>query len=392
MQSTPQVLPSSSALPVSSHRLPTVSATQALKDLQANAPAPLTSGLPQLDTLLGNLGQNDLPQLPSRSTGPRRGTITEIWGPSGSGKTTLAMHFATHALRSDQTVLWLGTSHASTPLVPSRLTSIDSTTSSPHEPLHKFQHLPLPTLSHILTLLLYPPASIPLSSAALLVVENIHAPLDAAYPRFNPPRPGATEAQKWAVNRRYAIMGSLMAALKRVAATHGLAVVVTCNAVTRGRGRGVGAGLVPAVGGVEWERGVGGRVVCFRDFARYHHGAGEEGGEKGGQEERGEWKDGWYLGVTKTGGRNLVDDDGEVGVVIPVEIGNGGMREVGRGEKGVPRMLSPKKVKRKFDEVADSDDEVGSEYGWDEGDEIAAEGLIDEDDLVVQGERKVGVE
>ena len=47
---------------------------------------------------------------------------------------------------------------------------------------------------------------------------------------------------------------------------------------------------------------------------------------------------------------------------------------------------SPVKVrKRKHDEVADSDEEVSSEYGWLDEDAVAAEGLIDESTLVESG-------
>lgn len=182
---------------------------------------------------------------------------------------------------------------------------------------------------------------------------------------------------------------------------HGLAVVVTCNAVTRGRGRGRGEGgavLVSAMGGVEWERGVGARVGCFRDYSISRAGGRGRGGEdQGGGEKKGTggWKDGWFLGVTKVGGETLVEGDGEMGVVVGVEVGDEGMREVrGRGERvggAVAKVVSPvkSKGKRTFEEVGDSDDEMGSEYGWDEGDEVAAEGLIDEDDVVLLGERKV---
>ncbi|KAG8630358.1 hypothetical protein KVT40_001977 [Elsinoe batatas] len=450
-----QPLPSSSALPVSSHRLPTVSATQALKDLQANAPSPLVSGLPQLDSILANNGSLDTFQSSTKPTGLQRGTLTEIWGPSGSGKTTLAMQFAAHTLRSGQQVVWID---ASTPLAPSRLSTILSSPLSDLDLNNQFHHLPLPTLSHILTLLLFPPASIALATSSLLVLENLSSPLDAAYPRHPVPstyqsnptfsglssgggaRGPQSEAQKWAANRRYAVTGTVGAALKKVATLHGLAVVVTCGAVTRGRGKGRGAGLGAGLGGVEWERSVACRIGLFRDYSR-GCGSGGRGGEAGGkgtregragkgddlgQEDggvetraagkgggkreemgRGGWKNGWYLSITKAGGRNLLDphghglghgDDfdgqGDLGLVIPVEISSKGMREVRAGQRGAARIVSPKKQtvksKRKFDEVADSDSEVGSEYGWDEGDEIAAEGLIDEDELVVVGEGKVG--
>ncbi|PSK54128.1 DNA repair protein rhp55 [Elsinoe australis] len=384
LHSASQPLPSSSAGQLPSHRLPTVSATQALKNLQTNAPSPLKTGLPQLDALLGSNGnlESDSLRSPLGPVGVQRGTVTEIWGPSGSGKTTLASQLAAHALSAGNKVMW---ADASTPLPPTRLTTILSTLSPSPPPLSNLHHLSLPTLSHLLTLLLYPPSSLPLQSTSLLIITNIHSPLDAAYPRF-PPNASRlqSEAQKWAANRRYAVTGSLIQALRKVAVVHGLAVVATSNAVTRGRGRGEGgAVLVSAMGGVEWERGVGGRVGCFRDYSLSVSRRG-----------LGDWKDGWFLGVTKVGGKTLVEGDGEVGVAVGVEVGVWGMREVrGRGGRvggAVAKIVSPvkSKGKRTFEEVGDSDDEMGSEYGWDEGDEVAAEGLIDEDDVVLLGERK----
>lgn len=49
----------------------------------------------------------------------------------------------------------------------------------------------------------------------------------------------------------------------------------------------------------------------------------------------------------------------------------------------LPRPIpSPVKVrKRKVEEIADSDEEISSEYGWADDDELAAEGLVDETPL-----------
>ncbi|PNS14640.1 DNA repair protein rhp55 [Sphaceloma murrayae] len=383
--SASQPAPASSAIPSPSHRLPTVSATQALKNLQSNTPSPLKTGLPQLDTLLAGSGALDDPSASAlRGIGLQRGTVTEIWGPSGSGKTTLATQIAAHALHGNNTVIWID---ASSPVPAPRLHSLIRATAPSHQPpppspLNNFHHLPLPTLSHILTLLLHPPASLPLTSTSLLVLENIHVPLETSYPRTVPSHPGTSSSDaKWAANRRYAVIGSLISALRKLAVGHGIAVVVTSNAVTRGREKGEGAVLVGAVGGVEWERGVGARIVCFRDYRRGDHGVDLDGAG---------WRDGWYFGLTKVAGRMVGEGDGEVGVVVAVEIGDGGVRECAGGQRGT-RVVSPVKVKvkRKIDEVEDSDDELGSEYGWDEGDEIAAEGLIDEDDLTIVDERRV---
>ncbi|KAJ9629827.1 hypothetical protein H2203_002208 [Taxawa tesnikishii (nom. ined.)] len=72
----------------SSHRLPTVSASDALKSLQANGPRTVATGLGSLDSLLSNKG--DVLLSTTHAGGLERGKITEVWGPPGAGKTAFA--------------------------------------------------------------------------------------------------------------------------------------------------------------------------------------------------------------------------------------------------------------------------------------------------------------
>ncbi|KAI8931290.1 hypothetical protein NX059_011633 [Plenodomus lindquistii] len=69
----------------SMHRLPTVSASQALHNLGARGARTVSTGLSQLDKVLS------APSLPGHDAagGYRRGKVTEIFGPSGLGKTSL---------------------------------------------------------------------------------------------------------------------------------------------------------------------------------------------------------------------------------------------------------------------------------------------------------------
>jgi replication-associated recombination protein RarA len=62
-----------------SDRLPTVSASEALLSLQSRGPRSISTGLNQLNAILG-----------TSKSGLARGNLTEIWGPAGSGKTSLA--------------------------------------------------------------------------------------------------------------------------------------------------------------------------------------------------------------------------------------------------------------------------------------------------------------
>lgn len=67
-----------------SHRLPTVSASQALQDFNARGARTVSTGITQLDKALS------VPAPPGHdaSGGYTRGKVTEIFGPSGVGKTT----------------------------------------------------------------------------------------------------------------------------------------------------------------------------------------------------------------------------------------------------------------------------------------------------------------
>lgn len=69
-------------------RLPTVSAAQALDELDGDASRQVSTSLPDLDRALtgstsGSSTEND------EKGGIQKSQVTEIWGPPGIGKTTL---------------------------------------------------------------------------------------------------------------------------------------------------------------------------------------------------------------------------------------------------------------------------------------------------------------
>ncbi|KAH6634549.1 hypothetical protein B0J18DRAFT_461712 [Chaetomium sp. MPI-SDFR-AT-0129] len=83
----------------STHRLPTVSAAEALQALEeANSPG-LITGLTSLDASLD-------PVLGSGQGGIQKGHVTEVWGPPGAGKTALGIQLAAHCLNQRGRVLW----------------------------------------------------------------------------------------------------------------------------------------------------------------------------------------------------------------------------------------------------------------------------------------------
>ncbi|CAJ0549374.1 Ff.00g029870.m01.CDS01 [Fusarium sp. VM40] len=88
------------------HRLPTVSASQALDDIGGNAPTHISTGIEGLDhALLGTVPVES--QDTALKGGVRRGQVTEIWGPPGTGKTALGLQLAAHALRDGDAVVWI---------------------------------------------------------------------------------------------------------------------------------------------------------------------------------------------------------------------------------------------------------------------------------------------
>lgn len=180
-----------------------------------------------------------------------------------------------------------------------------------------------------------------------------------------------TEQQKWQATRRYAILGSIVAALSKLAVLHNMAVIVTTGCSNRMRSdTGQVGAISPGVGGSEWEGGIWSRTVLFRDF------------------------NGRFAGVQKCNGRNLtpLDPVGDIRTVTGFEItADGWLKEqvidltssaleASKAQPSKPAS-SPVKVvrKRHYEEIADSDEDA-DEFGWAETDEdaLAGAGLADE--------------
>lgn len=338
-----------------------MSASQALLESQGQLTE--ASGLVTLDSLL--MGEDPLNARSGIVGGFQHGKVNEIWGPISSGKTSLLLNTAVQTLLRGSTVTWLA---ADTPLHGRRLRSfveqifnssgqIEFGTNNGEECLSRFKYMQIPSLSHLLALVLHPPPEFLKDGTSLLVIEGINTVIDLDYPRFAFLSSNGTEQQKWLAGRRYAVLGSLVTGLNKLAILNDLAIVVSTGCISRTRpDSGLGSSLAPGVGGTEWDSGIWNRLVLFRDFNFR------------------------CVGLQKCQGRSFISREqiGEVGRLIYFEIEDGGMiRE--RPIKRIPTTKldisrpsnSPLKPrKRTYDEIADSEDE-DDEYGWDDDDEYA---------------------
>ncbi|KAJ4335133.1 hypothetical protein N0V95_008987 [Ascochyta clinopodiicola] len=371
--------------PQSSHRLPTVSASQALQSLNARGARTVPTGLRQLDKLLAP------PSLPGHDVtgGYARGKVTEVYGPSGVGKTSLLVQAASNALHEGQHVYWIDAACA--PLVPQRLHEMlqhahsDTPSELPPEKLRShFHHLAAPTLAHVLALFVHPPPSFPHPAASLVVIDSLSTLIDNAYPRNTDDRvKNKTDQSKWAAGRRYAVINDLIATFTKFAALHHIALVITCQTITRIRGASR-ALLVPAIAGVEWENGIATRLLLFRDWVPQQPKAQDKVAAARLQKTR-------FAGLVKLNGVALADEGG-VGNVVPFAIESHGLCDMDfTADDTATSMvlpIQPRPPKRTFDEVDENvpeepkSDEV---YGWIEDDGVAAEGLLIQDAPTIDG-------
>ncbi|KAF1980190.1 P-loop containing nucleoside triphosphate hydrolase protein [Bimuria novae-zelandiae CBS 107.79] len=378
-------MPSSSAL-ASSHRLPTVSASQALGTLHAKGSRTVRTGLSQLDKHLAPHG------LPGRTAtgGYMRGKVTEIFGPPGVGKTAFGIQAAVSALREGHKVVWLDAACA--PLVPQRFNDVllaankpvlqassappkvPSTSSmSPDEMQSQFHHYAPPTLAHLLALFVRPPSSFPPPNTSLIVIDSLSTLFDNAYPRNADDRASKNRSDqaRWAAGRKFAVMNELISTLTRVAAMHDIALLVTSQTITRMRA-GSRALLVPAISGAEWESGISTRLVLFRDWV--------PGQGKWSRTDSTRLQKTRFAGVLKVNGV-LLAEEGGVGNVVPFAVEEAGLRDmdIAAVDIAAPVVSSEARPKRRFAEIDDEGrEELDSDelYDWLEDDEVAAEGLL----------------
>lgn len=176
----------------------------------------------------------------------------------------------------------------------------------------QFHHLAASTLAHVVALFMHPPASFPRSNVSLVVIDSLSTLIDNAYPRNTDDRAkNKTDQSRWAAGRRYAVINDLIATFTKFAAMHDVALVITCQTITRIRGTSR-ALLVPAITGIEWENGVSTRVLLFRDWVPQHAKTQDQAEADRLQKTR-------FAGLVKVNAVALADEGG-VGNVVPFAI------------------------------------------------------------------------
>ncbi|KAK0714894.1 P-loop containing nucleoside triphosphate hydrolase protein [Lasiosphaeris hirsuta] len=336
----------------STHRLPTVSAAQALEEFQGSSSNFIPTGLGALDASLGS-------SLPGQGEGGiQKGHVTEIWGPPGSGKTTFGIQLAVHCLREGRGVMWVDGFH---PVSSQRLHAVADHVAEVEQDttlgqLDAFTHYTCPSLPHFIALLCRPTASSIPEKTSLIVVDSLSALINHAFPRvMDGKTPVDAKGNKGPSlsARKLQVLQYVVGGLQKLAATRDLAIVVLTQCVTKMQAER-GATLAPAINATAWDQGISTRLVLFRGWI-------PDGAES---------HDLYFVGVQKVNGKG---DGGSVNNTGAFQIDQGGLVSVDLDSIQTSRGLSTTPVqKRKLDdtnfEIPDSDDE---DYGWQDDDDDA---------------------
>ncbi|KAK4100293.1 P-loop containing nucleoside triphosphate hydrolase protein [Parathielavia hyrcaniae] len=334
----------------STHRLPTVSAAQALQELEGSDSNFIATGLPSLNAALGSALEDA-----AHAAGVQKGHVTEIWGPPGVGKTAFGVQLASRCLGEGRPVVWVDGFHR---LPIERLRAAVSTADGDAgvDHLTGFTHYTCPSLPHLIALLCRPTASCIPQGAALIVIDSLSVLVNHAFPKLPETRP-ATDAIRGskapsASARRQQVLQYIVSSLQKLAATRDLAVVILTQCATKMQAER-GATLIPAINANVWEQGMSTRLVLFRDWLR----AGSE-------------SPGLHLvAIQKLNGKGMAPAYDQVYAfrveergLVPVEYDN--------TQQSATLTFTPAPKRKLGDtdfEIADSDDE---DYGWDDDEEL----------------------
>lgn len=341
------------------HRLPTITGFDALQQAKnSESDYSIKLGLKTLDALLCNSN----PQEDDHSGGVSRGEPTEIIGPPGVGKTQLCLQAAAATLVAGRSVLWIDTA---TSVPGTRLRALLGQSNNA-DCLSSFRHYTAPTLSHVITLLLHSPPGFLSDETGLIVIDSLSASIDSEYPRGSDDARGAkNDTSRWTAGRRQATIADIGSRLAKLAAVHDVAFLIVSNTVTHIRA-GSEASLRPALVGEGWESSVNNRIYLYRDWLPVSTTHDQRKVVEAAR---------IALRLEKAGG--AVAHDHPTTSFAAFRIIDTGLEEVNidtmSAMSASPERLLPHGSRKR--DRTDSDE--SQEYGWDEDDELAAEGLVD---------------
>ncbi|KAI8679725.1 RECA-2 domain-containing protein [Fusarium keratoplasticum] len=255
------------------HRLPTVSASQALDELGGDASNHVSTGLEDLDhALAGTVSVDSQDSTPKG--GVHRGQVTEIWGPPGTGKTALGLQLASNALRDGNAVVWVDCFQA---IPHNRLKAVinaikddqgdsDVEAHDVEVDAGRFLHYSCLTLPHFVALISRPTAKAIPANSSLVVISSLSSLVNSALPKSHDGKAISKSAKGPSPStKRLQALQSIMNALHKLAATRNCAVVILSQCATKMHSER-GATLTAAVNATVWEQGVSTRLVVFRDW------------------------------------------------------------------------------------------------------------------------------
>ncbi|KAL7916016.1 P-loop containing nucleoside triphosphate hydrolase protein [Trichoderma velutinum] len=257
----------------STHRLPTVAASQAWEDLKAGPATHISTGLETLDRVLLGIDSADSQDAASQG-GVKRGQVTEIWGPPGCGKTALGIQLAANALSGGNGVVWVDCfqrlqtqriAHVLKCVKESR--RLAETGDVQEIDPSKLVQYSCMTLPHLLALISRPTTTTIATDVSLIIISSLSALINSSLPRSlegrgNPKQAkGPTQASK-----RLQGLQFIINTLQKLAATKNCAVVLLSQCATKMRNEQKPT-LIPSINTTVWEQGVSTRLVLFRDWA-----------------------------------------------------------------------------------------------------------------------------
>ncbi|KAF4497901.1 DNA repair rhp55 [Fusarium agapanthi] len=235
----------------STHRLPTVSASQALDELDNGASTHVSTGIEELDrSLIANITADSQD---TTKGGVQRGQVTEIWGPPGAGKTALGLQLTANALCDGDAVVWVVTNATKTRRNSQANAALDAS-ESPSGDSSRFYHYSCFTLPHLVALVSRPTAKLIPHNCSLMVISSLSALVNSALPKSHDGK--ATSKSNKGMSK------SICKANTSIA----FDLVVLSQCATKMHSER-GATLTAAVNASVWEQGISTRLVMFRDWA-----------------------------------------------------------------------------------------------------------------------------